>query len=153
MELTKQDISKWYHTSILPASGTEELNKFIADTAIVRNTKSESILEQSLIGRVVANEDGTAVALNDNVQVADLITTLKQNGYSDLEIIEMSSTVDGSGNTLAPGTFYKDLNRALKAYKKYNFNDADILKMHPGHAHIVENSIALKKLRNAEENG
>ena len=153
MELTKQDISKWYHTSILPASGADELNKFMADTAIARNTKSESILEQSLIGRVVANEDGTAVALNDNVQVADLITTLKQNGYSDLEIIEMASTVDGNGNTLSPGTFYKDLNRALKAYKKYNFNEADILKMHPGHAHIVENSIALKKLRNAEENG
>ena len=153
MEFTKQDISKWYHTSILPAGGTDELNKFMSDTAIARTTVSTDILGQALIGRVVTDENGTAVALNDNVQVADLITTLKQNGYSDLEIVAMASTVDSNGNTLAPGTFYKDLNRALKAYKKYNFNEADILKMHPGHAHIVENSIALKKLRNAEENG
>ena len=153
MELTKQDIIKWYHTGISPTGGTEELNKFMSDTAVARTMVAESILAQSLIGRVVTDENGTAVALNDNVQVAGLITTLKQDGYSDLEIVAMASTVDNNGITLAPGTFYKDLNRALKAYKKYNFNEADILKMHPGHAHVVENSVALKKLRNSEENG
>jgi len=153
MELTKQDIIKWYHTSILPASGTEELNKFMSDTAIARTLVVEAILGQSLIGRVVTDENGAAVASNANAQVAALITALKQDGYSDLEIINMASTADENGNVLVPGTVYKDLNRALKAYKKYNLNDADILKIHLGHAHIVENSIALKKLRNAEENG
>ena len=152
MELTKQDIIKWNHTSILPAGGNEELNKFMSDTAIACNTVSTDILGQTLIGRVATDENGAAVALNDNVQVAALITALKQDGYSDVEIINMASTVDENGNVLVPGTFYKDLNRALKAYKKYNFNEADILKMHPGHAHLVENSIMLKKLRTVEEN-
>lgn len=32
---TKKDIIKWYNTSILPPDGTEELNKFMADTAII----------------------------------------------------------------------------------------------------------------------
>lgn len=32
--MTKQDVIKWYHTSILPSDGTEELNKFMLDVAI-----------------------------------------------------------------------------------------------------------------------
>ena len=31
---TKKDIMRWYNTSILPPDGTEELNKFMLDTAI-----------------------------------------------------------------------------------------------------------------------
>jgi hypothetical protein len=32
---TKKDILHWYNTSVLPPSGTEELNKFMADTAVI----------------------------------------------------------------------------------------------------------------------
>jgi len=32
---TKQDIIRWWHTSILPSDGTEELNQFMLDTAIM----------------------------------------------------------------------------------------------------------------------
>lgn len=32
--MTKQDVIKWYNTSILPSDGTEELNKFMLDVAI-----------------------------------------------------------------------------------------------------------------------
>ena len=151
MELTKQDIIKWYHTSILPAGGTEELNKFMNDTAIQQTFLVECALGQSLIGRVDINDNGEAVSKHNVKFVDDIIANLKKNGYPDLEIIKMSNTVDDNGNLYAPGTVYKDLSRALKTYKKYNFNDADILKMHPSHVHIVENSITIKKLRKTEE--
>lgn len=32
--MTKQDIIKWYCTSVLPVEGTEELNKFMLDIAV-----------------------------------------------------------------------------------------------------------------------
>lgn len=32
--MNKQDIIKWYHTSVLPVGGTEELNKFMLDIAV-----------------------------------------------------------------------------------------------------------------------
>lgn len=66
--MTKQDIIKWYHTSVLPSDGTEELNKFMLDVAIWLKG-----------GRVE----------------------------------------------------YKNYSKAMKAFKKYSFNEADIKKMFP----------------------
>lgn len=67
--LTKQEIIRWYHTSVLPSEGTEELNKFMLDVAI------------------------------------------KYDGINNVG--------------------HKNFPRAMKAFKKYGFNDADIKKMYP----------------------
>lgn len=66
--LTKQEIIRWYHTSVLPSEGTEELNKFMLDVAI---------------------------------------------RYGGINV------------------GYKNFPRAMKAFKKYGFNEADIEKMYP----------------------
>ena len=66
--LTKQEILRWYHTSILPTDGTEELNKFMLDAAICLKD-----------GRVEC----------------------------------------------------KNYSKAMTAFKKYGFNEADIKKMYP----------------------
>lgn len=44
------------------------------------------------------------------------------------------------------GTVYKNLTKAMKAYKKYGFAEADIAKMHPSHDEIVANNIKLKSV-------
>lgn len=66
--LTKQEIIRWYHTSVLPNEGTQELNEFMSNVAI------------------------------------------KYNGL---------------------GVVYKNYSKAVKAFKKYGFNEADIKKMYP----------------------
>ena len=38
MTLTKQEILRWWNTSMLPSDGTEDLNKFMLDTAIAIDT-------------------------------------------------------------------------------------------------------------------
>ena len=42
------------------------------------------------------------------------------------------------------GLVYKNLTKALKAYEKYGFTEADILKMHPKHEEIKANTIRVK---------
>jgi hypothetical protein len=49
-KLTKQDIIKWYNTSILPSCGTEELNIFMYDISRVYDAFSIYIL---MVSRLV----------------------------------------------------------------------------------------------------
>lgn len=42
------------------------------------------------------------------------------------------------------GCVYRNLTKALKAYERYGFSDADIAKIRPHHEDIKANSIAVK---------
>ena len=44
------------------------------------------------------------------------------------------------------GMVYKNLTKAMKAYTKYGFTDADIVKMHPTHDKTLANNIKLKSV-------
>lgn len=90
--MTKKEIIHWWETSVLPPGGTDDLNKFSDDTAIL---------------------------------------------YDALHVMPDGSPV---------GLVYKNLSKALKAYERYGFTTDEILRMHPRHDEIVNNSLKIKSV-------